>query len=525
MTPIDILIAEDEQAHVTFIRRSLNTDSQSFTFRVATDLRSCRHELNQCPPAILLLDLNLPDGSALELIKELGTETPYPILVMTAGGSEALAVESLKSGALDYIVKSPEIYADMGRIITRALRERQARNEHRLAVQALRASEEKYRHLFQEFNGLLNAVSDSLMLVDPDMNILWSNRSAAVSLGIEPEQMIGQPCYGLIKQKNQQCDVCVVAQTITTGQSQNNIETLENGETWDSRAFPLFEKDGEITKIIIMRRNISEQKRLQDEAARASRLAVLGELSAGIAHEINNPNALILYNSEMLGDFLGDLLPYMQESKTTETEQLFGGLSCSDLIVEMPHMISSIQDSARRIKQIVNDLRDFARRDPLNEDSFVDLNQVAETSARLVNNSAARATDHFILHLGKDLPVLSGVQGRLEQVVINLLINACQALTHRSQKITLKTSCCEKREQLFLTVTDEGRGISADILEHIVEPFVTTKRQEGGTGLGLSVSARIIKEHRGTLHFTSMPGQGTTATLMLPAVQDATHDE
>ncbi|HMB15400.1 MAG TPA: ATP-binding protein, partial [Pelovirga sp.] len=423
------------------------------------------------------------------------------------------------------IIKSPEIFADMGRIIKRALRERQARNDHRQAVQALRASEEKYRQLFQEFHGLLNAVSDSLMLVDPDMNILWSNHSAAVALGMEPEQMIGQSCYQLLKQKNQQCDACAVAQTIATGQNQNNIETLENGEVWDNRAFPLFNKDGEITKIIIMKRNISEQKRLQDEAARTSRLAVLGELSAGVAHEINNPNALILYNSEMLQGFMQDLLPYVQESMATDTDQLFGGLSCNDLIEEMPPMISSIQDSARRIKQIVNDLRDFVRRDPLNEDSFVDLNQVTETSARMVSNVAARATDHFIVHLGKDLPVLSGVQGRLEQVVINLLINACQALTDRSQKITVTTSCSEKREQLFLTVTDDGRGIPADILEHIVEPFVTSKRQEGGTGLGLSVSARIVKEHRGTLHFTSTSGQGTTATLMLPAVQDTTYDE
>jgi len=253
MTPIDILIAEDEQAHVTFIRRSLLADSQAFNFRVATDLSSCRQELSQCPPTILLIDLNLPDGSALELLKELGSETPYPILVMTAGGSEALAVEALKSGALDYIVKSTEIFADMGRIIKRALRERRARDEHRLAVKALRASEEKYRHLFQEFNGLLNAVSDSLMLVDSDMKILWSNRSAAVNLGVEPEQMIGQHCYHLIRQKNQQCDTCAVAQTITTGQSQNKVETSENGEIWDSRAFPLFDKDGEVTKIIIMK--------------------------------------------------------------------------------------------------------------------------------------------------------------------------------------------------------------------------------------------------------------------------------
>lgn len=525
MTPIDILIAEDEPAHVAFIRRSLRSDTQAFRFRIAADLGSCRHELRQCPPAILLLDLNLPDGSALDLLKELGTETPYPILVMTAGGSETLAVEALKSGALDYIVKSPEIYDDLGRIIQRALRERRTREEHREAVRALRASEEKYRLLFQEFNGLLNAVSDSLMLLDPDMKVLWSNRAAATSLDIEPEQMVGHTCYSLIRKRDTQCDACVVAKTIATRQNQHAVDTREAGQIWDNRTFPLLDDKGEVIKIIIMKRNITEQKRLQDEAARATRLAVLGELSAGIAHEINNPNALIRYNSDMLHGFFSDLLPYVEESISPEAGLTFGGLSCADLIEEVPQMLTSIQDSSKRIKQIVDDLRDFARKDLYNEDAFIDINKVAETSVRLAGNVVARATDHFVVDLAEDLPPLSGVQGRLEQVVLNLLINACQALTDRSQKITLTTHCSDQRDQLFLTVSDEGKGIPADIIDHIFEPFVTTKRQQGGTGLGLSVSARIVKEHHGTLNFSSPPGQGTTATLILPAVKESFHDE
>ena len=523
MTPIDILIAEDEKAHVTFIKRSLKTTNDHFVARVVPGLQPCRNELSRHTPDILLLDLNLPDGSALELLKELGTETPYPILVMTAGGSEALAVETLKSGAIDYVIKSPETFADMGRIIKRALRERRAREEHREAVRALRASEEKYRLLFQEFNGLLNAVSDSLMLVDPDMKVVWSNRAAADGLKLEPEQMIGRHCYNLLKQRDKPCDTCVVAQTITSGQTQNAIETLDNGEVWDNRTFPLLDDTGEVTKIIVMKRNITEQKRLQDETSRTSRLAVLGELSAGVAHEINNPNALIRYNSDMLHGFLSDLLPHLQETLPGDSSRTFGGLSRTDLVEEMPQMLTAIQDSSQRIKQIVDDLRDFSRRDLYNEETFIDLNQIAESCVRLTGNVVARATNHFNVDLAEDLPPLSGVQGRLEQVVINLLINSCQALEERAQKITLTTHCSENREQLFLTVRDEGKGIPPGILEHIFEPFVTTKRQEGGTGLGLSVSARIVKEHRGTLNFTSTPGKGTTATLMLPAEKESFH--
>lgn len=525
MTPIDILIAEDDQAHVKFMQRSLAEAEDQFEVRVAPDLRSCRKEITRRPPDVLLLDLNLPDGNAVDLIKELGTDTPYPILVMTAGGSEALAVETLKSGALDYVVKSTETIANMWRTILRALRERRTREEHREAVRALRAGEEKYRHLFQEFNGLLDAVSDSLMLVDTDMKILWTNQAAAARLDREPEQMIGHTCYGLIKQRDEQCDTCVVAQTLTNRSNQSSIVALENGEIWDTRAFPLLNDEGEIIKTIVMKRNITEQKRLQDEAARTSRLAVLGELSAGVAHEINNPNALILHNSEMLHNCLNDLLPCLDQSLPAESNQQFGGLAYAEVMTEVPQLLRSVHDSARRIKRIVNDLRDFSRQDIQDQQTTVDLNQVARTSARLVRNAMTQATDHFVMDLAVDLPPLLGDQGRLDQVVINLLMNAIQALENRNQKITLSTHCSIEHGQLFLVVSDTGRGMAADIMEHIFEPFVTTKRQEGGSGLGLSVSARIVKEHRGTIHFTSTPGEGTTATLTLPAMQDETHDK
>lgn len=525
MTSIDILIAEDDAAHVRFIQHSLAEAEDQFEVRVAPNLRSCRKEITKRAPDVLLLDLNLPDGNAVDLLKELGTETPYPILVMTAGGSEALAVEALKSGALDYVVKSTETIANIGRTVLRALRERRIREEHREAVRGLRASEEKYRHLFQEFNGLLDAVSDNLMLVDTDMKILWTNQAAAARLDQEPEQMIDHTCYELIKPSDKQCDACGVERTLTNRRNQSSIITLENGETWDNRTFPLRDENGEIIKIIIMKRNITEQKRLQDEAARASRLAVLGELSAGIAHEINNPNALILHNSEMLHNCLNDLLAFVDPSGSKVSNQHFGGLPCGEVMIEIPQLLRSIHDSSRRIKRIVNDLRDFSRQDIHDHQTAVDLNQVARTSARLVGNAMKQATDLFVMDLTADLPPFYGDQGRLDQVVINLLMNAIQALENRNQKITLSTCCSIEQDQLFLIVSDEGRGMPADIMEHIVEPFVTTRRQEGGSGLGLSVSTRIVKEHRGTLQFTSTPKEGTTVTLTLPAIQDRAHDK
>jgi len=286
---------------------------------------------------------------------------------------------------------------------------------------------------------------------------------------------------------------------------------------------PISKESGPAEYFIHIARDITEQVKLEEEASRSSRLAALGELAAGVAHEINNPNALILYNSEILDAVIKDFLPTLEKSKPNDSGQLFGGLSHRDVIQEIPVLLPAIHDSARRIKRIVTDLRDFARQDGPEVDESVNLNQVVEAATRLVNNTIKKVTDYFELNLAETLPVISGVTGRLEQVVINLLLNACQALENRSQKISLTTVYIAATEQLQVIVADEGQGIPAEVEAHLLEPFFTTKREQGGTGLGLSVSARIVKEHHGELKFTSAPGQGTTATLSLPVGKEAQH--
>ncbi len=521
---IQVLIVEDENAHIQSITRCLERSDSLFDIHIAPDLQSCRAHLASQAPDVILLDLKLPDGNALDLLKEIGPSSSYPILVMTAGGSEALAVEALKSGAIDYIVKSSENFADMERHIKRALRERRAREEHRQAVQALQDSEEKYRQLFQEFNGLLDAVPDFFMLLDTDLSLVWANH-ATIKLFDKPlESLIGQRCHSLWCLEEEPCALCSAQQALQTGQLANNMVTLPDGRILESRALPLHDSTGAVTRVISMKRDVSEQKRLQDEAARASRLAVLGELSAGVAHEINNPNALILYNSELLEGIFKDLQPYLDQAIPKDSKLQFGGLERTELMTETPQLFSSMHDAAKRIKRIVNDLRDFSRQDLHDQHAAVDLNQVAKTAARLVGNSMKQATNYFALDLEADLPHCNGAQGRLEQVVINLLINAIQALDNRDQKITLSTGCSSERDQLKLTVRDEGQGMTAEVLDHIFEPFVTTKLHQDGSGLGLSVSSRIVKEHHGSLSFTSTPGKGTTATLTLPPSQEEHHE-
>jgi len=135
---------------------------------------------------------------------------------------------------------------------------------------------------------------------------------------------------------------------------------------------------------------------------------------------------------------------------------------------------------------------------------------------RLVNHNIKEATHHFSVTLDEALPLLQGNAQQIEQVVVNLLVNALHALPDKERGVTLLTRQTEDGKNAVLEVRDEGVGISENNLAHIMEPFFTTRRESGGTGLGLSVSSRIVKSHGGRLEFSSRPGKGTTALLILP---------
>jgi len=127
-----------------------------------------------------------------------------------------------------------------------------------------------------------------------------------------------------------------------------------------------------------------------------------------------------------------------------------------------------------------------------------------------------KSTQKFSIEYASDLPRLKGNFQRFEQVIINLIQNACQALPDSQRGISVSTSYDEKKRSILISIQDEGMGIPPKALPHIMEPFFTTKRDSGGLGLGLSISSRIVKEHGGTLTFTSQPGKGTTAEIILP---------
>jgi len=257
----------------------------------------------------------------------------------------------------------------------------------------------------------------------------------------------------------------------------------------------------------------------QQELIQADKLASLGILVSGVAHEINNPTGLILYNLPILRSAYQVAEAGLEARYAEGGDFLIGGLSYAQLREEIPRLFDEMQGGARRIKRIVDDLKDFARKDTSSLDEAVDLNAVVQTAVRLLAAPLKKATGRFQVDCAERLPPFRGNPQRIEQVVVNLVLNACQALERQDQGIRLATGWDEQRGEVKLTVRDEGVGIPPEHLAHLTDPFFTTRRASGGTGLGLSVSAGIVKDHHGRLEFTSAPGQGTTAVMTLPAME------
>jgi len=261
----------------------------------------------------------------------------------------------------------------------------------------------------------------------------------------------------------------------------------------------------------------------QERRHRAEGLASLGTLTASVAHEINNPNNFIMLNVPVLEQVLRVAEPLLEERFRTEGDFPVGKMPYSKARERIPKIVHGIREGSQRIKSYVAELRAFAT-PAASQPEAVDLRKVTDASVSLTESLIQKSTDRFLVDMPAALPSVSGHPQRLSQVVVNLVQNACHALSNRSQAITLGLRHDAAANTVELTVRDEGHGMDGETQAKIFDPFFTTRRETGGTGLGLSVSKEIADEHGGRLEIESEPGKGTTARLILPARQGEAPD-
>jgi signal transduction histidine kinase len=274
-------------------------------------------------------------------------------------------------------------------------------------------------------------------------------------------------------------------------------------------------------------RQIKAQARLQQEQLyQSAKLASLGTLVSGVAHEINNPIATVMLNLQVFEKFWQSFQPIMDSHYNHTKDLAVGGMPYPQLKERLPRLLRDAREGVTRVKRIVGDLKDFAGVHPSHTKSDVDLNGIVEKAVGLVGNLIKKTASDFKANYVPQLPCFKGNDQRIEQVAVNLLVNACQAKdTERPMSLEVTTGCQKEKRQIYLRVKDSGMGMAPDVMERITDPFYTTKRDHGGTGLGLSISHTIVKDHGGRMVFESRQGQGTTATVYLPAKEENDHQE
>ncbi|BDQ37203.1 histidine kinase [Pseudodesulfovibrio nedwellii] len=243
----------------------------------------------------------------------------------------------------------------------------------------------------------------------------------------------------------------------------------------------------------------------------ADKMASLGILVSGMAHEINNPLNLISLNSQTMDEIWQGMMEYLRQQNEEGEEVWIGNLPLSYVQKSMPKLLLGINEGSDRVSTIVRNLKDYSRQSPVKMGGDVDINKAFRSAHMLLTNLIKNSTDNFVISINDCLPLFKGDLRRIEQVLVNLIQNSCQALKSRENSILIETYAIE--EKVYFKITDQGIGISKKDLKHVRDPFYTTKREWGGTGLGLSVSAGIIKEHGGDIFIDSEEGQGTCVTL------------
>jgi signal transduction histidine kinase len=246
-------------------------------------------------------------------------------------------------------------------------------------------------------------------------------------------------------------------------------------------------------------------------------MTALGTLVAGVAHEVNNPNQLVLMNTQMLAETWDDAVPILDAYAQEAGDFVLGGLPYTELRDTLPLLIQDLHAGAQRIARIINDLRDFARPCARRLQEIVSLNDVVQRGVRLLNHLIQRQTTHFQVELAASLPPVWGDAQHLEHVVVNLLVNALEALPDAGCGVRVSTRCVPEEHSLVLAVADQGVGIAPQHLTRLCDPFFTTKAATGGTGLGLAITATLVRAHGGRLTFHSEPGQGTCVCVTLPS--------
>jgi len=380
-------------------------------------------------------------------------------------------------------------------------------------------------------NILDSSSSISILSTDLEGTVLFWNKGAENIFGYKADEIVGRQkidtLYSDDETKRVTKELSASLLKDREGKSCEIKEITKNGRELciHLTLSPRFDENGEIVGILGIGEDITERvqaeealKNSQEKLYQAQKMDTLGTLVAGMAHEINNPINLIMYNISLFQKVWHDCLPVLNQYGGKEPGRKYGGLTYDFLEENSDRLLSDMDMAANRVAKIVSDLKNFARQSNVVDKSSMQINTAVENALRLAQTSIRKSGVELEIDLASDLPLLKGNLQNIEQIILNLVINAVQAIDHDQGVVRIATGFQNKDRQIFVSITDNGCGVAPDISDKLFDPFVTDKQAEGGTGLGLSVTYSLVNAHDGEIVFQSHKGEGTTFTVFFPTV-------
>lgn len=341
----------------------------------------------------------------------------------------------------------------------------------------------------QQLTRLFNGITDGISVIDRDYAIVNANTGVTSLVGRLEGDLIGKACYRSYNGSDAPCPGCPAPATFARGTiSSAQLRWCVPGQKpreMQIYIFPLLEEEGRVSHVIEYAQDISEKKILEQKLFQSAKLAAIGTLAAGVAHEIRNPLGIMKTSADMI------------KRNSRQGEQNY---ELADFLME----------EVDRLNRVVTQLLTFARPSVPNIEPC-SLGDILDRALALVGPQHRLHDLEVVKHYAGNLPAVAGDREQLCQVFLNLIINAAQAMDGRGS-LTLSTGTGEG-DTVWAGVSDTGRGIDAKILNNIFDPFFSTK--EEGSGLGLTIAYRIVEAHKGRLDVKSTPGKGTTVTLSL----------
>ena len=357
----------------------------------------------------------------------------------------------------------------------------------------------------------LDAITDTILVIDPDFNITLSNKEEVGTSG---------KCYKKIFDSDTVCEDCPALLAFKQAQPVT-LEKKHNGQYFTLQAYPILNrKNGAVDTVLEICSDITAEEHMKRQLIQSYKLASLGKLVAGVAHEINNPNTFIRGNIKILSEAFENILPILDGQYEKDKDLKIARLNYQVFRESIPVLLDDLMGGANRIKKIVDGLRNFAKKDEGLLTDDVDINHLIQNNLRITSKEV-RKYARLEFNLDSTVSTFKGNIQKLEQVLMNLLINAAQAMERDDGLIVIETSMSKNKKEVLIKIIDNGKGMDDNTKKHLFDPFFTTKRDKGGTGLGLSISYGIIQEHKGRIDVDSQVGIGTTFTIRIPVLSPA----